>query len=192
MTAQLTEAEYTRAEHVQEDLSEYVIPLTQMRVHDALATNLPATASADDMALITGTPGTDAPTLQGVDFGGTSTDEKCGFQFQLPVEYVAGESISLRVRVGMLAASDGTATIDVECWPQDDDGAATSDVCSTAAQSMNSITVANKTFVITPTGLVPGDMLNFRLSFGGSDSGNLSPNITCEIQKVTVLLDIRG
>ncbi len=38
-----------------ESLVEYPVLLTQMRVWDALQTNLPGTSSADDMALITGT-----------------------------------------------------------------------------------------------------------------------------------------
>lgn len=167
--------------------AEYKLPLTSAKVHDALATNLPATASADDMALITGTPGTDVPTLQGVDFGGTSTDEKCAFEFVLPHEYRAGAAITLRVRAAMLTTvSDGTATVDVECWKDAGDGVAGSDICATAAQSINSLTPANIDFTITPTGLVPGDRLIFRISFGGSDTGNAGVMIP-EISKVAVL-----
>lgn len=181
-----------RSQLLQQDAQEYPIDLTQMRVHDARQTNLPGTSSADDMAIITGTPGTDAPTLQGVDFGGTTSDEKCGFQFALPPEYVAGETVTLRVRGAMLTTvSDGTATVDVECWKNDLDGGVGSDICATAAQSINSLTPANKDFTITPTGLVPGDVLQVRLSFAGSDTGNLGVMIP-EISDVRFLLDIKG
>ena len=182
-----------RANLVQDDLAAYVIDLvTAMRVHDARQTNLPATAANDDMALITGTPGTDAPTLQGVDFGGTSTDEKCAFTFALPPEYVAGETITLRVRAAMLTTvSDGTALVDAEVWKQDGDGAVGADICATAAQSINSLTPANKDFTITPTGLVAGDVLQVRLSFSGADVGNVGVMIP-EISKVTMLLDVKG
>jgi predicted RecA/RadA family phage recombinase len=174
-----------------QDLAPYTIPLTSLRVHDAMATNLPATAGNDDMGLITGTPGTDAPTLQGVDFGGTATDEKGAFEFQLPPEYRAGETITVRVRGAMLTTvSDGTATVDVECWKAGDDGAAGSDICATAAQSINSLTPANKDFTITPTGLVAGDRLIVRVSFAGSDTGNAGVMIP-EISKLQVLLDIK-
>lgn len=176
----------------QEDLVPYTVPLTSLRVHDAMATNLPAVAANDDMALVTGTPGTDVPTLQGVDFGGASTDEKAAFEFVLPAEYVAGETITVRVRAAMLTTiSDGTATVDVECWKASADGAAGSDLCATAAQSINSLTPANKDFTITPTGLAAGDRLLIRLSFGGSDTGNAGVMIP-EISLLQVLLDIKG
>jgi hypothetical protein len=172
------------------DLQAFPIKLTDCKVHDALITNLPGTAAADDMALITGTPGTDAPTLQGVDFGGTSTDEKCGFQFALPQSYRSGETITLRCMAGMLTTiSDGTATLDCECWPDDGDGTVSADICATAAASINSLTLANVDFTITPTGLEGGDLLNFRLTFGGSDTGNAGVMIP-EIQAITLLLDI--
>lgn len=181
-----------RSALTEDSAAAYRIPLTSFKVHDALITNLPGTAAADDMALITGTPGTDSPTLQGVDFGGTTTDEKGSFEFVLPPEYVAGQPVTLRARAAMLTTvSDGTATLDCECWKDGDDGAAGSDICATAAQSINSLTPANKSFTITPTGLVPGDKLVFRLSFGGSDTGNAGVMIP-EISRVDVLLDIKG
>lgn len=181
-----------RSQLATEAYAEYVIPLTEMRVHDAAHTVLPGTAAADDMALITGTPGTDAMTLQGVDFGGTSTDEKCLFEFVIPPEYVAGNLFKVRVRAAMLTTvSDGTATVDVECWKADGDGAVSADLCSTAATDMNSLTAANKDFTITPTTLAPGDRLQIRLSFAGSDAGNLGVMIP-EIQKVSVMAYIKG
>jgi hypothetical protein len=181
-----------RSQITQQDLVPYTIPLTSLRVHDAMQTNLPGTSSADDMGLITGTPGTDVPTLQGVDFGGTSTDEKGAFEFVLPAEYVAAETITVRVRAAMLTSvSDGTALVDVECWKAGDDGAAGSDICATAAQSINSLTPANKDFTITPTGLAAGDRLLIRVAFSGSDVGNLAVMIP-EISKLQVLLDIKG
>ena len=181
-----------RSQLIQTANAAYAIPLTSCRVHDALHTLLPGTAANDDMALITGTPGTDAPTLQGVDFGGTTSDEKCAFIWTVPVEYDSGESITVRVRCGVLTTiADTSLTIDCECWKQDGDGAVGSDLCTTAAQSCNSTTVANKDFTITPTGIVAGDTLIFRLSFAGTDSGNLGVMIP-EIQSVKVLADIKG
>jgi hypothetical protein len=181
-----------RSELQQEDLAEYAIPLMSCRVHDAMATLLPGTAANDDMALITGTPGTDAPTLQGVDFGGATSDEKCAFEFPLPPEYVAGQSITARVRGGMVTSiADNACTVDVEAWKEDGNGAVGSDLCTTSAQSINSLTPANKDFVITPTGLAAGDVLVVRVSFAGVDAGNLAVMIP-EIQKLAMLLDIKG
>jgi predicted RecA/RadA family phage recombinase len=181
-----------RASLGQDDLKPYTIPLTSLRVHDAMITNLPGTAANDDMGLITGTPGTDAPTLQGVDFGGTSTDEKGAFEFILPAEYVSGETITVRIHAGMLTAvSDGTATVDVECWVAAASGAVGSDICATAAQSINSLTFANKDFTITPTSRVAGDRLIIRVAFAGSDTGNLAVMIP-EITNIAVLCDVKG
>lgn len=185
----------TRSDLEFDSLQSYVIPLTAMRVHDNHALLLGSSGgspSADDMGIVTGTPGTDAPTLQGVDFGGTTSDEKAGFQFVLPPEYVSGGQIQVIVRAAMLTTvADTSCTIDVQCWPQDDNGAAAADICATAAQSMNSLTPANYTFTITPTNRIAGDVLNIRLAFAGTDAGNLGVMIP-EISKVTVKLDIRG
>lgn len=145
-----------------------------------------AAASGDDMALVTGTPGTDAPTLQGVDFGGTTSDEKAAFEFVLPQEYRAGAAITVRVKAGLLTTvADTSATLDVECWKDAGDGSVGADICATAAQSINSLTMANKDFTITPTGIVPGDRLVIRLSFAGVDSGDLGIMIP-EIQNVAL------
>lgn len=168
--------------------AEYPFALTNARVHDAMATVLPTTAANDDMAIITGTPGTDAPTLQGVDFGGVTSDEKCAFEYVLPPQYRAASPLTIRVRGAMLTTvSDGTATVDVEAWLAGADGAVGSDICATAAQSINSLTPANKDFTITPTDLVPGSRLIIRISFAGSDTGNVGVMIP-EISKVSALI----
>lgn len=181
-----------RASMTQEPAVVCPVPLTSMRVWDALSSLLPASAANDDMGHVTGTPGTDSPTLQGVDFGGGSTDEKCAFILTLPPEYDPGETITIRLNAGMLTTvSDGTATVDVQCYKFDRAGLAGSDLCATAAQSINSLTLANKDFTITPTGLAPGDQLAVVLAFGGSDTGNLGVMIPV-IGAVEVLLDIKG
>lgn len=155
------------------DTMTLTVPLTTGKTHDAMATGLPAAAANDDMGIITGTPGTDAPTLQGVDFGGTTSDEKAAFEIILPHAYRAGSAITVVLRAAMLTTiADGSCTVDVECWKDAGDGAVGSDLCTTAAQSMNSLTPADLSFTITPTGLVAGDKLILRLSLAGTDSGD--------------------
>lgn len=171
---------------------EYAIPLTALKVHDAMITNLPGTAAADDMALITGTPGTNSPTLQGVDFGGTSSDEKGAFEFILPPEYEPGTNLTVRAHAGMLTTvSDGTATLDCEAWSDDGDGTVSSDLCATAATTINSLTLADKDFTITGTSLVAGQRVIVRLSFAGSDTGNLGVMIPT-ITALSILMSTRG
>lgn len=163
------------------------LKLSEFKVHDSMGAVLPAAAANDDMGAITGTPGTDVITLQGVDFGGTATDEKSAVEYELPEDYVPGSAITVRVRASMLTTvSDGTATVDVEAWLAGSDGASGADLCTTAAQSINSLTLANKDFVITPTGLVPGSKLVLRFSFGGSDTGNVGVMIP-EITEISVI-----
>lgn len=185
-------ANIARTKLAQDANKAYTIPIHAFRVWDAMATNLPAAAADDDMGIITGTPGTDVATLQGVDFGGTSTDEKCGFEFCLPVEYDAGQSVTLRLRAAILTTvADGSLTVDAECWKSDRDGVASADICATAAQDMNNLTPANYDFTITPTGLAAGDRLVFNITLAGSDTGDLGAMIP-EISQVEVLLDVRG
>ena len=47
---------------------------------------------------------------------------------------------------------------------------------------MNSLTVGNVDFTVTPTGIVGGDMLMFRVAFAGV--------MIQEITKISILLDI--
>lgn len=166
----------------------YKLPFTQALVHDALATRLPAAAANDDMGLITGTTGTSAPMLQGVDYGGATTDEKCAFEFVLPAEYRAGAPVTIRLNAGMITSvADTSATVDVEVWKDAGTGLVGSDICATAAQSINSLTFANKDFTVTPTGLVPGDRLIIRLSFAGTDGANAAVLIPA-IRNAAVLI----
>jgi hypothetical protein len=181
----------TRGNLLQE-LATMVVPLTDMRTWDARQTALPGTAAADDMGLITGTFGTDAPTLQGVDFGGASTDEACAFQFVLPQEYVAGEAVTLRCRAAILTTiADVGLTLDAEVHEHDRDGAVGADICATGAADINSLTPADIDFTITPTTLGPGDLLDIRLTFAGSDSGNLGVMIP-EISQVEIIAVVKG
>lgn len=168
----------------------YGVPFSAMRVHDAMQTVLPAAGANDDMGLVTGTPGTAAPSLRGVDFGGTATDEKAAFEFFLPPEYVAGTNPKLRVRAGMITTvSDTACSLDVECWSDDGDATVSADRCITAQQSINSLTLSYKTFEIDGDGLVPGSKLLVRLGFVGADTGNagvMFPAIT----ELAMLLEV--
>jgi predicted RecA/RadA family phage recombinase len=141
----------------QDDLQKYVVPFTDFRVWDAMATLPVTTAANDDLALINGTFLTSDPTIQGADAKTTTKTNKIGFFVQVPPEYVAGETAVLRISAGMTTTvANGTATVDAEVVRV---GAPTVDICATAAQSINSLTAADKDFTLTPTNLVPGDLL---------------------------------
>lgn len=182
-----------RADLTQENLAAYPIPLTEFSTWDALATNLPAAAGNDDLGLVTGTLGTDSPTLQAGDLkaaGATTRYARC--QVPLPPEYVAGETVQLRVSCGMkTTAADTSCTIDVQAYETDREGAVGSDLCATAAQDMNDTAFADQDFTITATGLAPGDLLDIRLAIACND-GATGTAVIPTIGQVELLCDIKG
>ena len=184
-----TIATFARSTFTQDDLQEYALPPEAWRTWDALATNLPGTAAADDLALVTGTAGTDAPKIQSGDAGGTTVTQKAGINYTVPIEYVDGQTITLRANTAMQVVSDTTATIDFSVYRQ---AAPTVDLCATAAQSINSATPADKDFTITPTNVVAGDILNIVMTVAITDAGDAAPNIQALIHKTSMLLDVKG
>lgn len=141
------------------------------RVHDAVASNLPATAGTDDLGLVLGTDGTDFVSLQSIDFKATTTTAYARALVALPPDYVEGSAVTIRVRAGMLTTvADTAATVDVEAYSNDGDATGSADLCETDAQSCNSLTFANLDFTLDPTGLVAGQLLNLRLTVAGEDA----------------------
>ena len=182
----------TRPKVQQEAATDYAVPFTDMRVWDDFNALPPGTAAADDLAIIEGTFGTDSETMQTSDAKAGSATQRTRFKFFMPAEYDSGETVTVRVRGGMITTiSDTTATVDVECYAHDDDGAVGSDLCTTSAQTINSLTKADKDFTITATSLTPGDVLDIRLTIAITDSAT-GTAVIGELSKVSLLLDIRG
>jgi len=149
--------------------------------------------SPDDLRLVGGTFATNTPSIQTPDLhaGGSST-RYCRFQFQLPPEYQAGESVQVRLHSGMLThVADTTATVAIEAYLSDRERGPGSNLCPTAAQNINSLTLADQTFVITATSLEPGDVLDIRLTIAINDAAGGSAVVGC-IGEVAMLLGIRG
>lgn len=175
-----------------ENLQVYDIPFERWRVHDAFGTLLPATPANDDLGLIGGTFGTAAPTIQTGDAKAASVTRRARALIYLPPEYQAGESVSIRAYAGMkTTVADTSATIDFEVYSSDLDETVSADLCTTAAQSINSLTLANKDFVITPTNLAPGSILDVRMTIAIVDSATATAVIGL-IGRVALLADIRG
>lgn len=155
------------------------------RVWDAMQTNLPGTAASDDLGLSTGTFGSATNFLAGVDYGGTSTTAYARRTLAVPTDYVAGTSLSLLLDAVMVVVSDNSASVDVEVFPTvNGDNTIGSDICATAAQSVNSATQATKTFSLTGTDLTGGVLLDIRLKHTGTDAGNAQNNINVQIRNV--------
>ena len=151
----------------------YSVPLTSCRVFDAMQTLLPAAGAADDLGLVGGAIGTASPSLQTSDGAQTTVTQKARVLIPILPQYVSAAALSLSLTAGMLTTvSDGTATIDVSAYLLDKDTTldAAGDICATAAQSINNLTFAAKSFTITPTNVVAGDMLDVLITIAITDA----------------------
>ena len=166
-----------------------LIPWTWFRIWDAMGTNLPGTASGDNLGLLGGTFGTDVCSIQSVDFGGTTTTAYARVAIPLPADYVAGQSVVLRIHGGMLVVADTTCTVDVECYKGNEEAVKTgSDLASAAtANNIKSATFADVDFTIAAATLNPGDVLDVRISVTGTDAGNAAPNITAVLGAIKLV-----
>lgn len=119
--------------------------------------------------------------------GSTATaNESAGFFFRLPKSYVAGGAVTVRLRAKVSVARAVSATCDVVAKRIDGDGAAGSDICATAAQNLTT-SYADYDFTVTPTTLVPGDLLLVDVYGIANDTGG-SSNGAVTIAAVTVLI----
>lgn len=183
----------SRSGITQESLAEYPVKLTDFRVHDALQTNLPGTSAADDLGLTGGAFGSASPSLNSSDLKAAgATTLYARVQLELPPEYDAGQTVQIRLHAGMVTTvADTAATIDVECYESDGEAGVGSDLCTTAAQTINSLTLADKDFTITESGLSPGDVLDLRITMAINDAAT-GTAVQGQVGKVSLLCDIRG
>jgi len=184
---------YARSELSQESLAEYVIPFTALRKWNDFAALLPATPLTDDLGIVTGTWATDSPSVQTEDLKAAGlTTSYFAFSFGIPPEYDSANDILIRAHAGMLTTvSDTTATIDFECFETDEKAGIGADLVTTAATTINSLTLADKDFVVTNSGIIPGDELIIRCAVAIND-GATGTAVKGIIGKLSVLLDIRG
>jgi len=175
---------------VQDDLQPYPIRICEFRVWDAPSTVAPATPATDDLGVIDNTFLTAAPTVETGDLKDAgATTRKTRFQFAVPPEYVAGQTITLRANAGMkTTVASVSATIDFQAVRQ---AAPDADVCATDAQSINSLEADDFDFTITPTDVVPGDVLDCVCSVAVNDSGT-GTAVIGQINSVALLLDVKG
>ena len=177
---------------IQQDLAEYVVCFRDWRIHDNLSSLLPSTAAADDLALDGETFGTESPYLVSSDSKAATTTQYGRFQFALPVEYVAGQSVRVQVLAGMITTvADGSAAVSVAAYESDDDGGVGTDLVTTASTTINSLTQTTLNFDVTSTALAPGDVLDIRLAAAISDSSTATA-VLAKISRVAILLDVRG
>lgn len=150
----------------------FPMPFTNFFVWDAAQTNLPGTAANDDLAIITGTLGTDSPTLQTGDLKAAgSTTRYAGFLVPVPQNYQDGQTFTIRLRAGMITTvADTAASIDLQVYALDRDGGVSADLCQTSSSTINALTKASIDFTIDATGLDPGDLLMGRIAILVNDA----------------------
>lgn len=175
------------------ELQPFPIPLTNFRVWDAMATLLPSAGANDDLGLVGGTFGTATPSLRTQDCKTLTNSNRARVLVQLPWDYVAGESVTLRAKSGMITTVSGTtATLDCEAYKlqEDPDDAIGSDLVIPVAQTINSLVFANVDFAVTPNSLSPGDILDVRLTIAIVD-GATATAVIGGLTSFKLLCDVR-
>jgi hypothetical protein len=177
----------------QEALVRFPVNLVDLRVWDAMQTNLPGTAANDDLALVGGTLGTGAPTIQAGDLKAAgATTRYARFSVAIPECYEDGETLNLVLSAGMTTTvADTSCTVDVQAYLHDKIGGVSADLCATSAQSINSLTFADKSFSITETTLVRGGVLDVRVAITCTDAATGTAVIPT-IANIDVACDIKG
>jgi hypothetical protein len=185
-------ADIARTKLLTYSLEKHVVPLTDLRVWDAFQTVLPGTAASDDLALIGGTFGSATPLIQTSDAKNTTVTQYARFMVALPPNYPASGLVYIRLRAGMITTvANGTATVDVQAYESDKGGGLGSDLVTTPATTINSLTEADKDFVLTDAGLAPGDWLDVRITIAITDSAT-GTAVIGSIGSIELLCDTQG
>lgn len=186
-------ANFARSKLALDELKPYPVDLSNLRIHDAYQTLLTTTSpTADDLTIQGGTFGSGAPTITTVDVKATSGTKYARFMITLPAEYDAAETVNIDIYAGAeTTVADTSMAVDLEVYEIDGTGAVGSDLCATTSQSINSLTYATKTFSITATGLVAGDVLDCRVAITWVDAATATAVIG-SIGRITLKCDVRG
>lgn len=192
-TALSPNAEIAKTQLAQQVMQGFPIRLADCRVWDAMQTNVPGTPAADDLGLVTGTPGTDSPMLSTGDLKAAgATTRKVAFELPVPSNFDSSQTIELRIRAAMeTTVADATAAVDLEVFKPDGAGAVGSDLCSTAAESINSLTPADKDFTLNGGSISAGDKLICIVSVAVNDAAT-GTAVTGVIYSIDLRCDTRG
>lgn len=158
-----------------------------------MTAKLPASNLTSDgfLKMVSGTHGAATPKLSTADFAGASGTQGLRFLYEIPQNYEDGKSISVRVRAKWdTDVADGTNNLDVRAFLSDGMGGITgSDKCQTAVQNPTA-TAAYYTFVLSPTGLVAGDVLDIVVDWAIVDTAGVS--VIGFLGRLDVLLQTQG
>lgn len=151
--------------------------------------------ATDDLSVVGGTLGTNAPSLQTEDLRDVGVTWRYRrYAVILPPEYVAGETVLIRVKGGMITTvADTTAFADVNCYENEEDNSVSADLCTTAETTINALiaTATTVDFTITAATLSPGSVLDVRVGVEVTDASTGAEVIGC-ITKISLLCDTQG
>lgn len=176
------------------ETKKYNILLNDLRIWNSASNAvLPQTASSDDLAFVLGTFGTDGHRVETEDAQSATVQQYARGQLILPPEYVSGGTLQIAAFAGLqTTVSDGTATVDFDVRKKSKTTFLHgSDLVTTGATDINSLTLDEKAFTITPTGLEPGDELDFRVVIDITDSATGTP-ILGTITAIYLLAKVKG
>lgn len=188
-----TQKSTDRSSLTQDNLQSYWLPWYGWRVHDAPQTTLPNPSANDDLGVYSNTFGTGSVAIETYDVKTVGATTLYALTwFQLPPEYVATETVTFRAKAGMVGAvADTSCTLDLEAYKIDKFGSIGSDLCTTAATTINSLTEANKDFTINPASLSAGDVLELRIAVAVNDAAG-GTSVAARIGCAEFLIDIKG
>lgn len=190
------EGPLNRSNIITDSLAAYALPPGVWRIFDAFQTPLTGTPGTDDLGVVAGAFATGCPYLSaGEQNAVASSTRYARTMFTLPPEYVSGGLIRLNASGGLLAGASSTSgtscTVDFECYVCNRDGLKSgSDLVTTVATSIYSGTFGEKAFVLTPTGLIPGKVLDIRVAIIAVH--NHASSCIPILGAVEVLLDVKG
>jgi hypothetical protein len=175
----------SRGDLVQEDLAVYPIPLYTLRQADMAAMGVGETAGDHYLD-----ESTNVITLLGEVANNETEASVSWFQAAIPAEYVASETVKIRVIHQLTGAgTDNGSTIDLNVYEQTT-GAVGSDLNETTAATMSKGSYTTTDFVITDAGLAAGNMLNVKLTTNVIE--NASSDLQAQIAEISLLCDIKG
>jgi len=164
---------------------EYVLPLTEGRVHDAIKTDLPDTPGTDDLGLAEAI----GSVLTSIETNGGATATTVAYALWRvvldPLKYDAGSDVTVRVRAVTSALGTVSDLVDVEVKLVGEDASVGADLNGTAATQLTT-SAADYDFVVDGTTLTPGAEIQLRLTISRDDTaGAIAGTVTAT--KVSLL-----
>lgn len=124
--------------------------------------------------------------------GNTKTDA-VEFEFMLPTDYVAGSNITVNVASNVTGGGTlgATKTLTVDAFKVDPVLGTVGSNLGPAAGTLATGAAVNQAFVITPTGLNPGDKLLIQVQAAVQETGGVSA-INANVTGINITCDVKG